>query len=143
MDIEDHPSGISSNPFADMIGIELVTMDDGTATAELEMRTELSSNEDTFIAHGGATYTLADHAGGAAAISLGHWPVPTIDMRIDYLAPVTDDLRAEAEVIREGRSVVSVDVDVKTPADGHVATTRGLYKISGSSGKNPWTEGRD
>lgn len=71
-------------------------------------------------------YTIANHAGGAAVISLGHWPVPTIDMRIDYLNPVTDDLRAEATVIREGSNVVSADIDVSAPENNHVAATRGL-----------------
>lgn len=38
--------------------------------------------------------------GGAALVSLTDQPVPTIDMRIDYLEVGTGDLYAEADVVR-------------------------------------------
>ncbi len=45
-------------------------------------------------------YSLVDTVGGAAVISQSGTVSPTVDMRIDYLAPATADLRTEAEVIR-------------------------------------------
>lgn len=38
MDAKEHPSGIQSNPFVELLGIELADMDDVTSTATLEMR---------------------------------------------------------------------------------------------------------
>ena len=129
------------DPFADMLGIEIVEMADGHARARLEMRPELSSTPETMTAHGGVTYALADHAGGAAVISVvGRWPTPTIDMRLDYLQPVTNDLLAEAEVLRAGRDIATVSVELSTVGDGRVAVGRGAYKTGGSNGENAWLE---
>jgi uncharacterized protein (TIGR00369 family) len=81
------------------------------------------------MAHGGVTFTLADTVGGAALVSLVDQPVPTIDMRIDYLAAGTGDLRAEADVVRCGDDVGVVDVGVyAVDDDTQVADARGVYK---------------
>jgi acyl-coenzyme A thioesterase PaaI-like protein len=49
-------------------------------------------------------------------------------MRIDYLSAGTGDLRAEADVVRVGGDVGSVDVDVYAADGEHVAQARGVYK---------------
>nr|WP_226482664.1 PaaI family thioesterase [Natrinema amylolyticum] len=131
-----------SNPFAQLLGIELVEAADGHAEARLPFRRELSSNAHTEIAHGGVTYALADHVGGMAIISAAEEICPTIDMRIDYLAPARSDLRATATVVRNGGQVAPVDIDVYDADDTHVATARGVYKVgrssAGSTDENPW-----
>jgi uncharacterized protein (TIGR00369 family) len=124
MDIE---SFFQNMPFADLLGVEVTEAVDGHAEGHIEMREELSWNEDSVMAHGGVTFTLADTVGGAALVSEVDQPVPTIDIRIDYLEAGTGDLRAEADVIRLGGDVGTVDVDVY--ADGaHVARACGVYK---------------
>jgi hypothetical protein len=60
-------------------------------------------------------------------------------LRIDYLAPGTEDFRAEAEVVRNGSSVGCVDVIVEIDAR-HVATARGVFKTAGSEGGADWTK---
>ncbi|ELZ05676.1 thioesterase superfamily protein [Natrialba chahannaoensis JCM 10990] len=116
-------------PFASLLGITITDCADGHAEGELEMTEELSWNEDRLMAHGGVTFTLADTVGGAALVSLVDQPVPTIDMRIDYLSAGTGDLFAEAEVVRCGSDVGVVDVDVYAVDDeAHVADARGVYK---------------
>lgn len=126
------------DPFAKFLGMEILEMEDGYAEGKLELRSELSSTPDSMIAHGGVPYALADHTGGAAAVSTDNWPTPTIDMRIDYLSPVTEDLYAEAEVLRVGQSFATVAVELTTHGDGTVAVGRGVYKVGDSGGKNPW-----
>jgi uncharacterized protein (TIGR00369 family) len=155
MDIE---AFYESMPFARLLGVELTAVGDGHAEGRIEMREELSWNADRVMAHGGVTFTLADTVGGAALVSQVDQPVPTIDMRIDYLSAATGDLRAEADVVRIGGDVGTVDVDVYadggdrdgeagdgTDGDGtdgdrhgddgggggrgeHLATARGVYK---------------
>ena len=115
-------------PFADLLGIELTTIGDGHAEGYLEMRPELSWNEDRVMAHGGVTFTLADTVGGAALVSKVDQPVPTVDMRIDYLEAGTGDLRAEADVVRVGSDVGTVDVEVFSEDGTLVADARGVYK---------------
>jgi uncharacterized protein (TIGR00369 family) len=90
MDVETF---FENMPFAKLLGLELTAIDDGHAEGSIEMREELSWNEDKVMAHGGVTFTLADTVGGAALVSKVDQPVPTIDMRIDYLEAGTGDLR--------------------------------------------------
>jgi uncharacterized protein (TIGR00369 family) len=130
-------------PFVDELGIELTAASDGHAEARLPLRDEHSSNPATRIAHGGVTYSLADTVGGAAVVSLSGTISPTVDMRMDYLAPATDDLRAEADVVRNGGSVAVVDVEVYDDDGHHVASARGTYKTDGQGSGSPWTEGVD
>lgn len=115
-------------PFADLLGVEVTDADNGHAEGWIEMREELSWNADQIMAHGGVTFTLADTVGGAALVSLVDQPVPTIDMRIDYLNAGTGDLYAEADVVRCGSDVGVVDVDVFADDDTHLADARGVYK---------------
>lgn len=124
MDIEAFFEGM---PFADLLGIDVTEAADGHAEGHLEMRQDLSWNEDRVMAHGGVTFTLADTVGGAALVSVVDQPVPTIDMRIDYLEAGTGDLFAEADVVRLGNDVGTVDVAVYAD-DTQVADARGVYK---------------
>lgn len=130
-------------PFVKELGMELTEVGDGRAEARLPLRAEHSSNPHSRIAHGGVTYSLVDTVGGAAVVSLSGTISPTVDMRIDYLAPATDDLRATADVVRNGGSVAVVDADVYDADDHHVASARGTYKTDGEGGHSPWTEGVD
>ncbi|RRJ33719.1 PaaI family thioesterase [Halocatena pleomorpha] len=125
MDIE---SFFEEMPFADLLGVEVTEAADGHAEGWIEMRDELSWNADRIMAHGGVTFTLADTVGGAALVSRIDQPVPTIDMRIDYLNAGTGDLYAQADVVRCGSDVGVVDVDVFAADDTHLADARGVYK---------------
>jgi len=125
MDIEAFFEGM---PFASMLGVEVTDAEDGHAEGYLEMRDELSWNQDKLMAHGGVTFTLADTVGGAALVSVVDQPVPTIDMRIDYLSAATGDIRAEADVVRVGGDVGTVDVEVYSEGDELLADVRGVYK---------------
>jgi uncharacterized protein (TIGR00369 family) len=126
MDVEAFFEGM---PFAQLLGVEVTECADGYAEGRLEMREELSWNEDRLMAHGGVTFTLADTVGGAALVSVVDQPVPTIDMRIDYLSAATGDLYAEADVVRCGDDVGIVDVDVYAAEDDSLlADARGVYK---------------
>ena len=125
MDIEEF---FETMPFADLLGVEVTEADDGHAEGRIEMREELSWNAERQMAHGGVTFTLADTVGGAALVSLVDQPVPTIDMRIDYLSAGTGDLRAVADVVRLGGDIGVVDVDVFAEDDERAAQVRGVYK---------------
>ncbi|MFB6154374.1 MAG: PaaI family thioesterase [Haloferacaceae archaeon] len=119
-------------PFADLLGIELTAVSDGHAEGRLDLREDLSWHPERLLAHGGVTFSLADTVGGAALVSLVERPVPTVDVRVDYLEPGRGSLRAAADVARLGGEVGVVDVDV-TDGDGNpVAAVRGVYKTGES-----------
>jgi len=125
-------------PFTNLVGIDITTAEDGHAEGRIEMREELSSVPGGSVAHGGVTYSLADTVGGAAVVSLTQDVTPTVDMRMDYLSPATDDLYAEADVLREGGSVAVVSIEVHDADNHHVASARGVYKTGGDSQDTPW-----
>lgn len=129
-------------PFARLLGMELLAVEDGHAVGRLELAERHTSNPASGLAHGGVPYALADTVAGAAVSSLNATVTPTVDMRIDYLRPsVGTALRAEADVVRNGNSVATVDVEVTTDEGEVVATARGTYKTSGATGDSPWESG--
>ncbi|MFC7227061.1 PaaI family thioesterase [Salinirubellus salinus] len=131
-------------PFARELGIEIAEAADGHARGHLSLEDWHSSNPQGMIAHGGVAYSLADTVGGAAAVSANGRITPTIDMRIDYLTPATgEELHAEADVVRNGNSVATVDVVVTDETDTHIAEARGVYKTGGGDDETPWTTGVD
>jgi uncharacterized protein (TIGR00369 family) len=125
MDIEAFFEGM---PFADLLGIEVTEAEDGHAEGHIEMKQEYSWHQERLLAHGGVTFTLADVVGGAALVSVVDQPVPTIDMRIDYLEAGKGDLYAEADVLRVGGDVGTVDVVVDDEDETRLAEVRGVYK---------------
>jgi len=125
-------------PFNEHLGVEMLEIDDGHAVGKLGLSEKHSSSPDRMIVHGGVTYALADTAAGAAVISLHHKPTPTVDMRMDYLAPATTDLRAEAEVVRDGASVASAEVRIEDVDGTHVADARGTFKTGGGGDGGAW-----
>lgn len=132
------PDILDRMPFNDELGINLIEAKDGHAVGTLELTAKHSSNPNTMIAHGGVTYALADTVAGAAAASANDSLTPTIDMRIDFLAPATGGtLQAEAEVIRNGNNVASVEVDI-TNDERDIATARGTFKTSGGDETSAW-----
>jgi len=130
-------------PFARLVGVEVTAASDGHATARLELTEEHSSMPGRVVGHGGVAYALADTVGGAAVMSLNRPPTPTVDMRIDYLAPATADLRAEADVVRNGDGVAVVEVSVTDVEETHVADARGVYKTGGGDAASAWHVDRD
>jgi uncharacterized protein (TIGR00369 family) len=124
MDVE---AFLERMPFTDLLGIEVTEVGDGHAEGRVEMREELAWDAEGTTAHGGVTFTLADTVGGAALLSQVEQPVPTIDMRIDYLEAGTGDLSAAAEVVRLGDDIAVVEVTVCSEGT-HVPDARGVYK---------------
>ncbi|MDR0523777.1 MAG: PaaI family thioesterase [Candidatus Methanoplasma sp.] len=96
-------------PYAAASGIELVRADAGRVSMRREVRPEdLNSNG---VAHGAVTYGLADHAFAVACNISGD--AVGLSCNITYHRPCpTGSLEAEAEVVNESRSLVTVYVRV-------------------------------
>lgn len=102
--------------------------DTGTVTIALGYRDELARapNEQSF--HGGVIAALIDLAGHAAvAVKMGRM-APTIDLRIDYLRPSDGgEVIARAQLLKAGRSVACVDIDVTDTKGRLIAAGRGSF----------------
>ena len=79
--------------------------------------------------HGGLLMTLADTAACVAVLSLTGTDqvMTTTDMNIRFLAPCNSDAIARAKVIKFGRSLVPVHVDLYDATGKHVALAQVTY----------------
>jgi uncharacterized protein (TIGR00369 family) len=123
---------LPSSPFPGHLGIRLVDMGPGTATLGLPFAEVLVTAGTTV--HGGAVASLIDTAGMVAAWSGGEVPDrlrgSTVGLTVSFLAPADGaDLQASATVLRRGRSLVHVDVDVRTASGTAVAKGLVTYKL--------------
>lgn len=122
-------------PYWALLGIELAEAERGRAVARLPMRPELGTRR-ADVMHGGAIASLIDAASGAAVATLrdpadetwaGH---ATTDLNVSYLRAVRGEARAEARVLRAGRSVVFTAIDVRDESGELAATARATYAIA-------------
>lgn len=127
-------------PFHRLLGLNVESVENGRAVVTIELKQRHSSMEQELVAQGGVVFTLADFAGGMALASVVDQQVPTIDMRIDYLRPATENLRAVGTVLREGDESGVVSVTVEDTNDTTVATARGVFKTSDIPPEAPWNE---
>lgn len=123
---------LPNSPFVRHLGIELVDLDDGRAELALPFREEIVTIGQ--VVHGGAVATLIDTAAMAAAWAGA--PVPdqlrgaTVALSVNYLAPADgQDVTASARVVRRGRRLVNVHVDIHADDGTHVATAIVTYQI--------------
>ena len=103
----------------------------GTAAIELRFRDDLARAPDERSFHGGVIASLIDMAGHAAvAIKIGRM-APTIDLRIDYLRPTSgDSVTARARLLKIGRTIARVDIDVTDQNGRLVAVGRGSFSTA-------------
>jgi uncharacterized protein (TIGR00369 family) len=117
-----------SVPFAHLIGIELGDVTRGAATLHLTVRYDLRQNRG--VVHGGATASLIDTASAFAILTLLEpgQSTTTIDLTIHYLRPLlSGQATARARVLRAGRRLIVVTVDVLDEAGNLVATALTSY----------------
>lgn len=126
-------------PFGAHLGVEITHIEEGYVEGRLELADHHSLSETTRLAHGAVPFGLADSLSAAALASVEGNPGPTIDVRIDYLRPATDDLDGTAEVVRYGRDTGVVETEIRQDGEP-VATTRGVYKTNIVKGENPFVD---
>jgi uncharacterized protein (TIGR00369 family) len=106
-------------PIMNTLGFRLVEVGEGTASVEMETKTEVHANPMGTL-HGGVLCDIAD-----AAIGTAHFTTlqegesfTSIDLQINFFRPVWDDrLRAVAKPVHRGRTVSRYVCDI-TRADG-------------------------
>jgi uncharacterized protein (TIGR00369 family) len=117
-------------PFHHVLRPEAIDVDpeNGTVTIRLAFRDELARARGDRAFHGGVVASLIDLAGHAAvAVKIGRM-APTIDLRIDYLRPADGDaLMAYAKLLKAGRTVARVDIEILDTQGRTVALGRGTF----------------
>ncbi len=113
-------------PIHDLVGIDLKAVGDGRAVVEIPLTGGALSSFGAL--HGGAVAVLVDVVSAAAAstsasIDHGTSTLVTSDMHVRYLGRARGDhVRAEARVVKAGRSLVVIDTEVVDSSGTLVAT---------------------
>jgi uncharacterized protein (TIGR00369 family) len=120
-------------PFHHVLRPEAIDADaeNGIVTIRLAFRDELARAKGEKAFHGGVIASLIDLAGHAAvAVKIGRM-APTIDLRIDYLRPADGDaLIAHAKLLKTGRTVARVDIEILDTQSRTIALGRGTFSTA-------------
>lgn len=105
--------------FNQHVGIRVVRHHKDGVTIACDLRKELHNMSG--VLHGGVTATLVDVAAGMAITHRGH-RAATVELKINYLRPVTGSkVTARSRLLRVGKTLVTVLVDVFDDRKNHAA----------------------
>ena len=121
-----------TSPYVAHLGMQLTDIQPGAATLTLPFSDSLVTIGT--IVHGGAIASLIDTAAMVAAWSGAEVPPKargtTVNLSVAYLAAAEkEDLRAVARVLRRGRSLIYLDVEVSSASGNAVAKGLVTYKL--------------
>ena len=137
--MEHFPSGADfirqffpTSPYVTHLGMELTDIQPGMATLTLPFDNSLVTIGT--VVHGGAIASLIDTAAMVAAWSDIEVPAKargtTVNLTVAYLAAAEkEDLLATARVLRRGRNLVDLDVEVRGASGNMVAKGLAPYKL--------------
>jgi uncharacterized protein (TIGR00369 family) len=123
---------LDASPFGKELGLRIIRLEPELVEMVMPYRPQLATLAD--VVHGGATASLLDTAATAAAWSNADPAATargaTVAMTVNYLAAARGrDLTATARVVRRGRSLCFVDVDVADTEGTLVAKGLVTYRI--------------
>jgi uncharacterized protein (TIGR00369 family) len=123
---------LPSSPFVQHLGVELLELEPDRATLRLPFIEQVVTIGETI--HGGAIASLIDTTAMAAAWATDQAPASmrgtTVGITVNYLAAANKtDLVARARVVRRGRSLCHVDVEVTDSDELLVAKGLVTYKL--------------
>lgn len=121
-----------TSPYIGHLGMQLTEMQPDVAVLTLPFTSSLITIGRTI--HGGAIASLIDTAAAVAAWSDSRVPENlrgvTVSLTVTYLTFVEgEDLQATARVLRRGRSLVTLDVEVQSVSGIGVARGLVTYKL--------------
>lgn len=120
----------AESPFAQLLGFEPVEATPGRVVLRMPFSNQLLQSLGRV--HGGAIFSLADHASGWAAHSLLEQGerCATLEMKINYIAAVHDqDCIAEARVVHRGQTSIVIEAEIKTADQRLVAKTLATFIV--------------
>lgn len=123
---------LPTSPYNRLLGISISTIEPGMAQLALPFTEALVTNGT--IVHGGAIASLIDTAAAVAAWSDAEVPSKvrgvTINLTVTYLALAShEDLQAVARVLHRGRTLVYLDVEVRSASGRAIAKGLVTYKL--------------
>jgi len=123
---------LPNSPFVAKLGVQAVLLEDDAV--RLILPWDPTNITVGTMVHGGAIAGLIDITAMACAWSGAPLPAElrgvTTSMAVEFLAPAREtDLFGIGRILRRGRSLVNVDVEIRDPEDLLVAKAIATYKV--------------
>jgi uncharacterized protein (TIGR00369 family) len=114
-------------PIVDTLKIQIISLSDGYCETKVQRKSSYDGVFKSF--HGGLLMTIADSTACFAIFTKTgpYVKLTTTDMNIRFLAPCLSDVTARATIIKLGRTLCPVAVDLYDAADNHVAVAQVNY----------------
>ncbi len=130
-------------PIMKLLDAEIVSLKKGLCEMKVPKKKNYDGIFETF--HGGLLTTAADTAAAAAVLTVaGHDSfITTTDMHVRFLNPCVSDVLAVARVIKAGRTLCPVEVEIKEGKEGEgktAAIAQVTYMVLNKNQRH--TEGR-
>lgn len=129
-------AGAAAVPYHLSLGVRVETLTPDHARLRVPYRDE-NSNPGRAL-HGGVAASLIDIAGvlvaRAGVADMDGIEPGTLDLSVDYLAAaIGEDIVADAQVLRRGKEIVYVDVDVRNDAGKRIAKGLVTHRLAPAS----------
>ena len=114
-------------PIVDTLGLKVTEVKAGYCELKAPRQKKYDGIFESF--HGGLLMTVADSAAAFALLTLTgpEEKMTTTDMNIRFLAPCLTDLIVRAKVIKQGRTLCPVAVDLYDENEKHLAVAQVNY----------------
>lgn len=118
-----------------LLGARILSAGEGRAEVRMPVAEAVGNYGGTL--HGGAIAALVDDVGTLALITADNKQRPgvTTDLNVTFLAPapIGDAVRVEAQVLKVGRTLGFVSVDVRRESDGQLVAQGRMTKHMGNA----------
>lgn len=120
---------IKKIPIVDTLGFEFIELDNGICRAKVKHNKKYDGIFESF--HGGLLMTVADSISAFAILTQkgADVVITTTDMNIRFLSACRTDVYAEAKIIKLGRTLVPVAVELFDDNNVRVAVAQVNYMI--------------
>lgn len=117
---EDIFRHFEQEPYAQFLGIKLIEIGEGTATAEIEVKDHMLNTHGT--AHGAIIFALADYVFAAACNSYGKTSVG-LSTTVNFMAPGLKGSRIKAIAVEEKKNNRTAWYKIRVESDGELLAT--------------------
>ena len=114
-------------PIVETLQFDIVSLKEGYCEMNVPRKLRYNGVFESF--HGGILMTIADSAACFAILTKTGPDIQltTTDMNIRFLAPCLTDVTAKAKLIKQGRTLCPVAVDLFDPKSNHIAVAQVNY----------------
>jgi len=118
---------INKIPIVDTLKIQIISLADGYCETKVQRKLSYDGVFKSF--HGGLLMTIADSTACFAIFTKTgpYVKLTTTDMNIRFLAPCLSDVTAKAKLIKFGRTLCPVSIDLYDTTKKHVAVAQVNY----------------